>query len=462
MSANTRPQFWVSPEPPIVQDELAHIGAGLRFAHNPTEFFRSLRAQYGDVFLVDVFGYKLFCVFSPAALKSLYAVAEEEASFGMATFDMLGFKTPLQVFLDADIDLFYELLLPEKVEAYLHDFAEVIRQVTEEWGESGELDVFDEIRTLEQRVGFRIWMGPEASEDGTWQPLKRHFDTLSQEVAFVDPQQTLETLTSGKAKEMEAISEITELVKEIVRSREQSGDWPEDNLTFLYRRFQDDDPGVTLRKLTHNLINANQGFLSNLYAALAWVLINLNRYPDCEDRLRGEIQATAHKHGAGFYTNPQALQEMRFCEQILMESVRTAQRSITLRKVMKELRFDCGDTEYTLQPGVYITTMLSVTNVDSQERARFDPDHYSGRKIRDDLVEQGRETVSTFGHGSHACPAQKFSHNMCKVLFSILLERFQFEQLDSPVAPAGAQMGGVARAEDPPRLGYRRHVRAIS
>ncbi len=42
---------------------------------------------------------------------------------------------------------------------------------------------------------------------------------------------------------------------------------------------------------------------------------------------------------------------MRFCEQLLMESVRLAQRSITLRKVMKEIQFDCGDTVYTIQPG---------------------------------------------------------------------------------------------------------------
>ena len=89
MSINHNQKYLISPKPPIFRDELPHIGAGLRFAQNPTTFLAQLREEYGDTFLVDVFGYKLFCVFSPAGLKSLYAAAEDAASFGMATFDML-------------------------------------------------------------------------------------------------------------------------------------------------------------------------------------------------------------------------------------------------------------------------------------------------------------------------------------------------------------------------------------
>tara|TARA_R110002072_G_scaffold1533_1_gene12755 strand:+ start:37828 stop:39210 length:1383 start_codon:yes stop_codon:yes gene_type:complete len=446
MTANHNQQYLVSPKPAIVHDELAHIGAGLRFSQSPTNFLAELREQYGDTFLVDIFGYKLFCVFSPAGLKSLYAAAEDEASFGMATFDMLGFKTPLDIFMDADIDLFYDLLTPEKVNAYIKDFLQVISQVTATWGDRRELEVFEEIRTLEQRVGFKIWIGEEATQDGVWQQFKSHFDVLSQESAFVSPQQTLETLTSGKAREKEAVAAIMALVDSILQQRDAADAWPDDNFTFLYHRFKSDEPRVTLRKLTHNIINANQGFLSNLYAALAWTLINVKQHPESQQRLEAEIAATEKKHGGRFRESQEALDSMRFCEQLLMESVRLAQRSITLRKVMKEIHFDCGDEVYTIQPGVYITTMLSVINTQNQELARFDPDHYRGRRIDPKLIEKGKETISTFGHGSHACPAQKFSHNMCKVLLSVLLAEFDFSIPDSIIEPSSAQMGGVSRA----------------
>lgn len=458
MSINYDQKFLVSPRPAIVHDELAHIGAGLRFAQNPTGFLAQMREQYGDTFLVDVFGYKLFCVFSPQGLKSLYAAAEDEASFGMATFDMLGFKTPLDIFMDADIQLFYELLLPEKVAGYIDGFADGIAQALSDWPDHGVLNVFDDLRTLEQRVGFRVWMGQEAARDGLWQRLKSHFDVLSQENAFVSPQQTLETLTSGKAKEKQAVAAIMALVGELLAERERTGHWPQDNLTFLYTRFRSEDPQVTLRKLTHNLINANQGFLSNLYAALAWSLINLVQHPDTRQRLHDEVTAARNQYGEDFYRSQQALDSMRFCEQLLMESVRLAQRSITLRKVMKEIRFDCGSETYTIQPGVYITTMLSVTNTQTPELARFNPDHYQGRRIDPELISAGKETVSTFGHGAHACPAQKFSHNMCKVLLSQLLANFEFDVIETTVEPSASQMGGVARAAQDVILRYSRKL----
>ncbi len=150
-------------------------------------------------------------------------------------------------------------------------------------------------------------------------------------------------------------------------------------MTFLYHRFKSDDPQVTLRKLTHNIINANQGFLSNLYAALCWSLINLKQHPDTQRRLEAEISATKDTFGDNFHESQEALDSMRFCEQLLMESVRLAQRSITLRKVMKEIQFDCGDAVYTIQPGVYITTMLSVINTQTPELAQVRPGPLPGQ-----------------------------------------------------------------------------------
>jgi cytochrome P450 len=88
--------------------------------------------------------------------------------------------------------------------------------------------------------------------------------------------------------------------------------------------------------------------------------------------------------------------------------------------------------------------------------ARFDPDHYQGRRIDPELIAQGKETISTFGHGLHACPAQKFSHNMCKVLMCLLLENFEFGNIDVPISPSSSQMGGVARAASDVILHYSR------
>lgn len=445
----------IEPAPPQVKDDLPHIGAGLRFAQSPTHYLSSLRAEYGDEFFVDVFGYPLFCVFSPTALKSLYACAEDDASFGMATFDMMGFKTPMEIFMDADIDLFYDLLAADRVTQYLHDFDRVLQLEMQRWGASGELNVFDAIRTLEQRIGFQVWMGSEAASDAMWPTFKQAFDVLSQENAFVNPQATLHTLVTDKADERAALAELHGLINQIVKQRNTDKHWPDDTLTFLHARFDQGDEKTTLRKLTHNLVNANQGFLSNLYAAIAWTLINACQYPKYARQLRNEVAQTKSEFGENFRLQQKALDQMRFCEQMLMESTRVAQRSLTLRKVMRQSSFQGQEQLYTLQPGIYIATMLSVTNTQTEALGVFDPDHYQGRKLNPGLVPHGRETVSTFGHGRHACPAQKFSHNMCKLVLSRLLERFEFSELRGDLEPSKQQMGGVSRTAGTTHLRYR-------
>ena len=98
------------------------------------------------------------------------------------------------------------------------------------------------------------------------------------------------------------------LVGGILKQRDAA--WPDDNFTFLYHRFKSDEPRVTLRKLTHNIINANQGFLSNLYAALAWTLINVKQHPESQQRLEAEIAATEKKHGGRFRESREALDSM--------------------------------------------------------------------------------------------------------------------------------------------------------
>lgn len=449
---NTVERTLVNPPPAIVKDELAHIGCGLRFARNPTQFFAGCRAEYGDTFLVDVFGYRLFCVFSPAGLRSLYELEEDKASFGFATFDLMSFKTPTEVFMDTDLKLFYELLRYKKLPGYIDIIQRVLTQELDRWGSSGELDVFDAIRTLEQRIGFGLWIGEDATREGVWQSIKQRLDVLSQESAFVSPEQTLETLVSNKSAERKALSELHEILAQLwsARSGEQA-----DTFQFLMDRFDSFEPEEQFRRAVHNIINANQGFLSNLYAAIAWVLVNALRDPAVMAGLKQDIDITRRQHGDDFLSDIKALESMRYFEQVLMESVRMAQRSITLRKVLAPVQIDDGTRVYEVNPGCYITTMLSVTNTEGEDLARFDPDHYEGNKLRPDLVPKGEHSVSTFGHGKHACPAQKFSHVMCKIVITRLLERFDWTPLFEGAEPAAKQMGGVSRPENVTRAAFR-------
>lgn len=109
-----------------------------------------------------------------------------------------------------------------------------------------------------------------------------------------------------------------------------------------------------------------------------------------------------------------------------------------------------------MQPGVYITTMLSVTHTETDELARFDPEHYERNQLAASLTTAAKETVSTFGHGKHACPAQRFSHHMCKLVVVRLLARHTMTPLFTHPERSARQMGGAARPDAPTRMRYRK------
>lgn len=67
-------------------------------------------------------------------------------------------------------------------------------------------------------------------------------------------------------------------------------------------------------------------------------------------------------------------------------------------------------TRYEIPPGVFVATMMSVTNTTAAPGLdRFDPERYRGAVLREAGQLPARELVTTFGHGRHYCPAQRFS-----------------------------------------------------
>jgi hypothetical protein len=98
MLFNVEPLPSVDPMPPRRSGRLPWVGVGLSLLRDPTETFRRARARLGDTFVLDAFGYRLFCVFSAQGVRRLYELPEEMASFGLATFELaMKRKVPLEL-----------------------------------------------------------------------------------------------------------------------------------------------------------------------------------------------------------------------------------------------------------------------------------------------------------------------------------------------------------------------------
>jgi cytochrome P450 len=422
--------------PPLAPGRWPWVGSAPGLLGRPTEYLRRARAALGDTFVADVFGYRLFFVFSAEGVRRLYALPENEASFGLATFTLVfKHKIPLELAIGRRHRP-HDLFGNQEVEGYLENLERAVDHELAALGTGGTFEAFAWARRLGHRLGLGCWAGAEAASPRHLDRLVPLFDRLDTSDSFVRPWRALFATATGKWIERRAMRGIEAVVGEILVERERAGARPGDYLQQMWDAWADAPDGERAMQVARDVMIIHMGAQSNLYAALAWTLVNV--------LLRPELHA---KILAG---------DDELLERCANESIRMAQNSLTLRQVLRPIEVDDGVRTYRLPPGTFLATMLSVNNTTAAPGLDvFDPDHYEGRRLVAGVPLAARELVSTFGHGRHSCPAQRFSISAIRVALRRLIERYELVPRFTSAEPRPRQLGAVARAARPCPVSYR-------
>ncbi len=421
----------VDPMPPRAAGPLPWVRAGRRLLANPTAFFADTRRRLGDTFVVDAFGFRLFCVFSPLGVRALYAVKESEASFGLATFRLLRLKLPAELFAGRRVTP-HRLFGGDDVERYLRTLDDAVTVELDLLGARGRFEVFAEMRRLGHRLGFATWLGREAASPAWIDRLIPLVDRLDSADAFVRPSQAFLTAARRYRREREALRGLEATVQAFWEQRREADDF----LAQIHAAYADVAPAERHAGVARDVVMLHLGSQSNLYAALAWTFIDVVQRPALVERIR-----------AG---------DDDLLERCASESIRLAQRSITLRSVLQPIDVDDERGRWRLAPGVLLATMLSVNNASAAPGlGDFDPAHYDGRKLAAGVPVAARELVSTFGHGVHSCPAQRFAVSAIRIAVRRLLARYDVTPEFASAVARPQQLGAVARAAHPCIVAYR-------
>ena len=437
----------VDPAPPTIAGAPL-VGAAVPFLRNPTAYLRTLRAAHGDTFVLPLLHFRLCFVFSPDGLRSLYELAEEDASFTEATRTLIGFKLPAEM-LAGDLSLFRHLFTPERMPGFLAQMRAAVDETLAGLGTTGELEVFAHMKALVHRIGLRCWIGREATTPTYFARLVQLFERLDPEEAFIRPSGLLRTIVTRKAPERRALRQTEAILAEIWDARQRAGAREDDMLERLYGVYADRPPAERHARAARDVMILHLASQTNLYAAMAWTFLNLLRFPSHGAAVDAECARLAADVGPDGSADLRALSRLARLEQCAYESIRLAQRSLTLRKVLRPCTLRSDGVTYTLQPGVYVATLLSVTNTPLPALERFDPDHIERGRVAAAVGLAGREVVSTFGHGRHACVSEHFAMAAIKLAVAGHRAAFTFTPRFTTVAPPAAQIGAVARAAAP-------------
>lgn len=388
------------------------------------------RDEVGDTFLVESGGMTYLFLFSADGVRAFYDLPEEAASKGIADMRMLSRKVPPDLFFDRRT-IPHDMFTRELAEAYVANVTAALALEMELLGDAGEVDVFDLARRLGHRFGLASWGGPGAAEGARFAALVDALDRLDPAAAFVTPEAMADVAANDHAEERAALDDLAIAYEPIVRAHDAA---PQPGMfaTIVDRWLADDE---RVRGIAHDVALVHLGSMSNLFAAVGWSLVHVAQRPAL-------AAAVATDRG--------------LAERCSLESIRIAQRSIMLREVLRPTEIDVDGTTYRLEPGVTVATLLPLTNTTAAPGLdRFDPARWNGRRLGDHADLAAHELVTTFGHGSHTCPAQPFSLRVMVDTLAAVFGRFTVTLVDPDPHPRLGQIGGVARSGEPCRLAYR-------
>ena len=405
-------------------------------APDPIAALDEARGLHGDTFVVESGGDRYLFVFSPDALRAFYSLPEQVASKGLADYRMLLRKLPKELFATRRT-FAHDLFGAQEVEGYLGHLDVAVDRQVRELGDGGTLDVFELSRRLGHRLALGCWMGDAAADAPMLDRLIREFDQLDGADAFVHPEDMLSAHDDLDvvpfARERAALAQVEEIVAGLLADGA-----PEDGfLAEIADRWADVDEGQRARGVAGDVVLLHIATMTNLFAALGWTLGLLLLHPDA--KVRVEVGDSA------------------FLERCELEAIRLGQRSIMMRSVLTPCSITAGNVEHPLDPGMIVATMVPLTNRTAAPGLdTYDPDRWDGRRLRDEATLPARELVTTFGHGSHRCPAQRFSLSAIGRAVSRLVTTFELEPAFTAIRPLPLQIGGVARPAHPCLVGYRR------
>ena len=397
----------ISPMPPSAPLSLPWDEAN---APEPVAAMRAARARYGDSFTFISGGSTYFFVASTAGLTSFYAVAERDASKGLADYRMLLRKLPPELF-EGRRTFAHDLFGASDVTSYLTNVDWAIEYAIAELADAGVFDAFVFARRVGHLIGIGCWLGREAPID----ILVAHLDVLDGAEAFVHPERMHDR--DGSA-EREAMARLTAIVGSLLDAHSRLPSF----LDVIAERWTDvADREQRHRGIAYDVVLLHIATMTNLFAAIGWT-VAMTLLHDVAD---ADLDNAA------------------------LESIRLGQVSLMTREVLRTIDFDDGLQVRTVEPGVHLAMMVPVTNLDGG-RNQFDSARWNDRKLHNDI------TTATFGHGAHRCPAQRFSMQAIVRTVRALREQFEMDARFAHVRPLPMQIGGVARAANECKIGFRR------
>ena len=436
---------------PELSGGLPWLGHALEFRRDPVGLLGRGRARLGDVFSFRLPGARVTALTGPKAQAAIFQAPDDQLSarevyqFMVPVFGKGVAYDAVPEVMDEQMGFFFPALRDDRLQAHARVMQEEVEDYCRGWGEAGEIDLLAVMNELTVFIAGRCLVG-----DVIRQSLSEEFARLYKDLegginlaAFVNPYLPLPSLR----RRDRARRRVGELIGRVIRDRRAGAGEGEDFLqALLEARYSDgtalDDEVITGLLLA--IVFAGQ----HTSAVLAtWTGLLLLQHPEHVASLRDE---QARVFGALPAISLAALGRLDALERCIKEAERMHPPLVMLmRKVLR----DFEHAGYVVPAGelALVSPAVSHRLPDVfRDADRYDPDRFGPGRQEDRATKYG---LIAFGGGRHRCIGATFAYQQIKVIWSILLQRFDWAADGAPPAPDYATF--VVGPRPPCRVRYR-------
>jgi sterol 14-demethylase len=441
-------------ELPRLGGGLPWLGHALAFKRDPVGFLRHSRETAGDAFTFTLLGQRVAFMSGPSAHHAVLGAKEELLSVREA----YQFMVPIlgegvlygaeRSVMEQQMKMVQGPLTGKQLRASAPVMAAEAAAYLDGLGERGERDLTDMMAELTASIATRCLVGPEfrARLTGELRGLYHDLQEGVQLAGLVNPHLPLPPFRRRDRARARIVASMYDIIGERRRAGLQAG--PPDMLSTLMSARYADGTALTddaIAGLLVALIFAGQHTSA---AHGAWTGVLLLAHPPWYQRARAEQDRFAARHPE---LTPANLHQMTVLDQCFKEAERMfPPLPVLMRVAMSDFTHD----GYTVPKGALVFVSPGASH--RRPDVFRDPDDYCPARFGPGREEDRRTPYGLigFGGGQHGCTGLGFAQQQLKIIWSLLLRRFDLAAMQPLGAPDHSTF--VARPGKPCMIRYRR------
>jgi len=411
--------------PPQLRGGLPFIGHAVEFHRDPTSLLQRGRDEFGEIFSFLLAGKQVTVLTGPEANEAFFHAhddvlsAREAYQFTVPIFGQgIAYDTSPEV-MSEQLGFLFPALRDQRLQAYAGFMAQEAEAYFDQWADEGEVDLLEVTNELTTFIASRCLVGWEFRQN-----LSTEFAHLYHDLegglnllAFFQPNLPLPSFR----RRDRARVRMAELISQIIAARRAGGTEGEDFLqTLMAAQYRDGTPlsDDAITGLLLTVIFAGQHTSAVLAAWTGVLLLQNPQY------LPGILEEQREVFAGRREMSLEALRKLGALERAIKEAERLRPPLVMLmRKILRDFEF----RGYSAPAGGLAMVSPSVSHRLPQvfrDPGLYDPDRFGPGREED---RKHSYTLIGFGGGRHRCIGLTFAKQQVKVIWSILLQRFELK-----------------------------------